>query len=220
MLRILACSALVIAAASTPLPAQSPVAEPSPCWRIRSLASCSGFIVTEFSWQQPTHTTRAPRHPVHGYGGYPDFPGSFTWTVGYLGRLSPHIAQGMTASLTAYSGGGMNPSLEWRNRLWLGSSRAHVDIGGGYTMREVWLWPEPGQGSAYPKKAHGLTGSVALVPFGQLGVFARANAVWSRAGVHRGASVGVRSGGPLAVGLTALLAGLVTAASMMIMGGG
>ena len=219
MLRILACSALLMAAAC-PLSAQSQRKEPTVCWRIRTPANCSGFIVTEFSYEQPERTTRSPRHPVHGYGGYPDFPASLTWTAGYLKRLSPHVAQGLTASLTAWSGGGMNPSLEWRTRFLLGSSPAYVDVGAGVTARDVWLWPDPAHGHAYPETARGLTASVAFAPFAQLGVVGRTTAVWSPAGVHTGASVGVRSSGPLAVGLTALCAGLVTLAGWMIMGGG
>ena len=218
MLRILACSALLVAACR--LSAQTQAKEPTVCWRIRAPATCSGFIVTEFSYEAPERTTRSPRHPVHGYGGYPDFPASLTWTAGYLRRLSPHVAQGLTASLTAYSGGGMNPSLEWRTRFLLGSSRAHVDLGAGVTARDVWLWPDPGQGRAYQKTARGLTASVAFAPFAQLGFVGRTNAVWSATGVHTGASVGLRSSGPLAVGLTALCAGVVTLAGMMIMGGG
>lgn len=112
-------------------------------------------------------------------------------------RNAGAAARGPTVGLAWYVGRrGVTPSMEWRERRWLGRS-SFVDLGAGYASKYVLVPSGDPTGVNERQLAHGATGGVSYgTEF--VAVEARGDVVFSRDGARHGLSAGARAGGPAA----------------------
>jgi hypothetical protein len=181
---------------------------PGFCWRARQLPRCASFPITDFAVTTALITTRSDPDQTFGSGNYPDFQHAMRWTVGLMRNRSARRAQGVTIGLTIDGGGDSSPSLEWRERFWDSRTRGFLDLGGGYTNKDVFI-RRVSQTQSSTTTAHGLTASAVIAPVDLIGLLARTDVVFSGEGAHVGLSVGAQTGsyGTLIVG--ALMAAYV-----------
>lgn len=191
--------------------------QPGFCWRARPLPRCKVFPITEVAFLAPLATSRTALDPVYGYGGYPDFKSGLRWSVGAMRNETLKRAHGIVVTVGRDGGGDLTTAVEWRNRVWLGSTRSSADFGLGYSQKDVFIRHEvqsPTRGDNV--MARGFTASGALLPIDLLGVVARGDLLFTPGRTHHGFSVGAQTGsygsaivtGAMAVFLAIVIASL------------